>query len=83
MRAPGRRVRADAEVIEGVALDSLIIVMRNADENAEIGAALEIEHEARVLDRFPRRLEQKSVLRIDIRRFTRRDTEKLRIELID
>ena len=76
-------MRADAGVIPRRALDHLIVVVRNADEHAEVGALLEIEHHARVFDRLPCGLEQQPVLRIDIGRFPRRDAEKLRIELVD
>ena len=70
-------------MIERRALDSLVIVMRNADEHSEIGSFFEIKDDPRVFDCFPRRLEQESMLRIDIGRFSWGDTEKLRIELID
>ena len=83
VRAAGRRVRADAGMVERGALDSLVVVVRNPDEDSEIGSVLEIEHHACVLDRLPRRLEQKPLLRIDIRSFARRNAEELRIELID
>ena len=71
------------EVIPRRALDSLVVVVRNADEHPEVGSVFEIEHEAGVLDRLPRRLQQQPVLRIDVGRFPRRDAEKLRIELVD
>ena len=56
---------------------------RYADKHPEIGSALEIEHDACVLDRLPRRLKEKPVLRVDIRRFPWRNAKELRIELID
>src|SRR6185295_10202550 len=65
------------------ALDYLIVVVRNANEYSEVGAFFKIEHQPRVLDRLPRRLEEQPVLRIDVGRFARRDAEKLRIELVD
>ena len=46
-------MRANAEMIKARALNSLIIVMRNTDENSEIGSALEIEHESGIFDRLP------------------------------
>ena len=70
-------------MIKTRALDSLIIVMRNADEDSEIGSALEIEHEAGVFDRFPGCFEEEPMLRIDVGSFPRRDAKELRIELID
>ena len=57
--------------------------MRNADEDPEIGSTFEIEHEPGVFDRFPGRLQEKSMLRIDVGSFPRRDAKKLRIKLID
>jgi hypothetical protein len=57
--------------------------MRNADENANVCAFFEIEDQTGVLDCFPRRFEEEPVLRIDVGRFPRRDSEKLRIKLID
>ena len=83
MRAPRRRMRADAEMIETRALNSLVIVMRYADENSEIGSAFEIEDESGIFDRFPRGLEEEAMLRIHVRSFPRRDTKELRIKLID
>ena len=65
------------------ALNSLIIVVRNADEYAEIGATFEIEHESGVFDGLPRCLEEKPMLRIHVGSFPRRDAKKLRVELID
>ena len=65
------------------ALDHLVVVVRNANEHPEVGAFFKIEHQARVFDRLPRRLEEQPVLRIDVGRFARRDAEKLRIELVD
>src|SRR5260221_14764889 len=61
----------------------MVVIVRNADEDADVGALLKIEHKSRILNRFPRRLEQQAMLRVDIGRFPRRDAEKLRIELID
>ena len=83
MRASGRRMGADAEMIERCALNSLIIVMRNADEDPEIGSVFEIEHEPGIFDRLPGGFEEEPVLRIDVGSFPRRDAKKLRIELID
>ena len=76
-------MRSDTEMIKTRALDSLIIIMRNADENSEIGSFFEIEHESGIFDRFPCSFEQQSMLRIYVGRFPRRDTKELRIELID
>src|SRR5687767_11887281 len=83
MRASGRRMRADAEMIKTRALNSLVIVMRNPNKYSEIGASFEIEHKPGVFDRLPGGLEEEPVLRIDVGSFPRRDTKKLRIELID
>ena len=74
---------ADAKVIERCALDSLIIVMRNADEDTEVGSVFKIEHEPCIFDSLPGGFEEESVLRIDVGSFPRRDTKELRIELID
>ena len=76
-------MRSDTEMIKTRALNSLIIVMRNADENSEIGSAFEIEHESGIFDRLPCGLEEESMLRIHVGSFPRRDTKKLRIKLID
>ena len=83
MGATSRRMRTDAGMIERCALNSLIIVMRNADEDAEIGSALQIEHEPCILDSLPGRFEEEPLLRIDVGSFPRRNAEELRIELID
>ena len=68
---------------EGGALDHLVVVVRNANEHAEVGAFFKIEHQSGVLDRLPCRLEEQPMLRIDVGRFARRDAEKLRIKLVD
>ncbi len=70
-------------MIKTRALDSLIIIMRNADENSEIGSTFEIEDESGIFDRLPCGLEEETMLRIHVRRFPRRDTKELRIKLID
>jgi hypothetical protein len=68
---------------QGRALDHLVVVVRNANEHPEVGAFFKIEHQARVFDRLPRRLEEQPVLRIDVGRFARRDAEKVSIKLVD
>src|SRR5688572_30217113 len=64
-------------------LDHLIVVVRNANEHSKVCAFFKIEHQACVLNRLPRRLEEQSVLRIDVGRFAGGDAEELRIELVD
>ena len=83
VRTPGWGVRADAGMIESVALNALVVVVRNSDKDREIGSALEIEHDTGVLDRLPRRFKKQPVLRVDIRSFPGRNAKELRIELID
>src|SRR5262245_12410978 len=65
------------------ALDSLIIIVRDADEYSQVGPALQIEHQTRVLYRLPSGFQHQPVLGIHIGRFSRRDPEKLRIKFID
>src|SRR4026208_2226637 len=76
-------MRSDTKMIKTGALNSLIIVVRNADENSEIGSAFEIEDESGIFDRLPCGLEEESVLGIHIRSFPRRNAKELRIKLID
>ena len=76
-------MRSDTEMIKTRALDSLIIIMRNADENSEIGSFFEIEHESGIFDRLPCGLEEETMLRVHVGRFPRRDTKKLWVELVD
>jgi hypothetical protein len=76
-------MRSDTEMIKTRALDSLIIIMRNADENSEIGSFFEIEHESGIFDRLPCGLEEETMLRIHVGRLPRRDTKKLWVELVD
>ena len=83
MRATSRRLGADAEMIERCALNSLIIVMRNADEDTEVGSVVKIEHEPCIFNSLPGGFKEESVLRIDVGSFPWRNTEELRIELID
>jgi hypothetical protein len=45
--------------------------VRNTNKHAEVGALLEIEHQARVFNGLPSRLEEQPVLRIDIGGFAR------------
>jgi len=70
-------------MIKTRALNSLIIVMRNADEYSEIGSTFEIEHEPGIFDRLPCGLEEEPMLRIHIRSFPWRNAKELRIKLID
>ena len=83
MGATSRRLGTNAEMIEWCALNSLIIVMRNADEDTEVGAVVKIEHEPRVFNSLPGGFKEESVLGIDVGSLPRRDSEELRIELID
>src|SRR5262249_27268674 len=71
------------KMIKTRALNSLVIVMRNADENSDIGSAFEIEDESGIFDRLPCGLEEETMLRIHVGRFPRRDTKKLWVELVD
>src|SRR3954465_3943157 len=83
MRATRGSMRRDAEMVESGALDPLIVVMRNADEDADVAALLQIENNACVFDGLPCGLQQQPMLRIDVRRFPGRDAEELGIELVD
>ena len=83
MRRPGGRVRTDAVGIPWAALDDLIIVMRNSNEERDVCPLIQIQDDARILYRLPGRLQKEPVLRIHIRRFARRDSEELRIKLVD
>src|ERR1700730_14434678 len=83
MCASGRRMRSDAKMIKAGALEPLVIIMRNADENSEVGSAFQIKDQPCVFDRLPRGLEEESMLRIHIGSFPRRDPKELGIELID
>src|SRR6476660_5631585 len=83
MRTSGSGMCCYARVIEGRALNPLVIVMRNAHANADIATVLTIEHHPGVLNRFPCRLQKQPMLRIYIRRFPRRDTKELRVKLVD
>src|SRR5687768_8250033 len=69
--------------VPGSALDHLIVIVRNANKHPDVRAFFKIEHETRVFDRLPRRLEEQPVLGIDIGRFAWGDAEKLGIELVD
>ena len=63
-------------MIKTRALNSLIIVMRNADENSEVGSAFEIEDESGIFDRLPCGLEEEPVLRIHVWSFPWRNAER-------
>ena len=65
------------------ALNSLVIVMRDADEYSEIGSTFEIQHESGIFDRLPGGLEEEPMLRIHVGSFPRRDAKKLPLEFID
>ena len=79
----GRRVGADALAIRAAALDILVIIMGNSHENTDIGAFFQINYQSSILHCFPRGLEEKPLLRVDIRSFTRRNSKELGIELVD
>src|SRR5262249_37559458 len=59
------------------------IVMGNPDKNSDVAPVFEIEHEPSIFDCFPRSLEQKSMLRINIGSFTRRNAKELRVKFIN
>ena len=83
MRAPGRGVGCDTEVVESGALNALVIIMRNADKDGNVAALFKIEDDSGVLDSFPRGFQEQAMLRVDVRRLARRDAKKLRVKLID
>src|SRR3954470_461704 len=83
MRTAGRRMRSDTGVVERRALDSLVVVMRNANINPDVASFLEIEDEPGIFDGFPGCFEKQAVLGVYVGSFTGRNAEKLRIELVD
>src|SRR5437763_895121 len=83
MSAAGGGVGRNPKVVGRRALHSLIIIMRNANKDADVAALLQIEDDAGVFDRLPRRLQQQTMLRVYVRSFARRDAKKLRIEFVD
>ena len=56
MGAAGGGVRADPGAIGGGVLESLIVIVRNAHEDADVGAFFKIQDQASVLNGFPRGL---------------------------
>ena len=83
VRVAGRGVRADARAVAPAALNRLVVVVRDADENAYVRPVLQVEHQPGVFHRFPRRLKEKTLLRIDVGGLARGNAEKLRVELVD
>ena len=83
VRATRGRMRGDPRRIPRCPLDHLIVIVRNAHVDREVRAVLQIEDKAGVFHRFIGRLEKHALLRVDVGRFARRDTEKLRIKLIN
>src|SRR5256885_7736146 len=83
MSASRSSVGRNPEVVGRRALHALIVIVRDANKDADVAAFLEVEDDAGVFDRLPRRLQQQAMLRIDIRSFAWRDAEKLWIELVD
>ena len=74
---------SDAKVVERRILDPLIIVVRDADENCHVASFFEIQDKSCVLNRLPCGFQEQAMLRIYVRRFSRRDTKKLGVKLID
>src|SRR5260370_36830398 len=64
-------------------LDRLVIIVRDSDEDTKVSPPLKIEHEAGILDRLPGFLQEQSLLGVHVGRFPWRDSEKLRVNLID
>ena len=83
MRRAGRRVGGNSRTVPRRSLNHLIVVVRNSGEYREVGSTFQVEHHARVLDRLPGCLQKKPVLGIHVGRFARRNSKKLRIELVD
>ena len=76
-------MRADAGTIRRGMLQALIVIVRDADENTDVRAFVEVQHEARILNGFVGCFEQQALLWIYVRRLTRRDAEELGIKLIN
>ena len=83
VRGPGGRMRRNTLRVPRRALDHLVVVVRNANEHAEVCALFKIEDQARVLDCLPRRLQEQAMLRIHIGSLARGNAEELRIKLVD
>ena len=69
--------------VPGGPLNDLVVIVRNANEDGEVGASFKIEEQARIFDRLPRRFQEQPVLRINVGRLARRDAEKLLVELVN
>ena len=80
-RVAGAGVGVDA--VDVVELDAAVVVVRDADEHAGIGAGQTVAHLAGVFERFPRDLEQHALLRVHSGSLARRDTKEVRVELVD
>ena len=55
----------------------------NADEHPGIRSGKPLRHQGGVLQRFPGKLEQQALLRIDMNRLARRHSEEVGVEVID
>ena len=73
MRGARGRMRSDARRIPRRRLHGMIVIVRDADVDADVRALFKIEDDARIFDRFPGSLEQETLLGIDIGGFARRD----------
>jgi hypothetical protein len=60
-----------------------IIVAGDSDKDTGIGASQALGHKRSILQRFPRKLEQQALLRIDIGRLSRRYAEKICVKEVD
>ena len=76
-------MRADAGAVGGAALDVLVVVVGDADEDTDVGAGFKIEHDTGVLNRLPGGLEEQALLGVDVGRFARRDAEELWVKLVE
>ena len=70
------------ETIRRARDQTAVIAIRDADEDAGSAATGSCSRDASVLERFPSRLEQDSLLRIEAMGFARRDLEQRRIEAV-
>ena len=76
----GTRVSIDA--IRIIQLNPAVVVVRDADKHAGLGAGEAFPHLSAIFQCLPGDLEQQALLRIHARGFTRRDAKEMRIELV-
>src|ERR1700751_2804545 len=76
-------MRSDSRMVKRGTLNPLVFIVRNPDKHSNAGAVFKIKNYAGVFDCLPGSRQPSPMLRVTVGCFARRDTQNLRIDLVD